>query len=681
MVAKVTAPSGTPQALNRQQVAPVTTVLEHASQTVYQDDLLSYVVYLTQEKFKPNKDEGVTFYYGMITNIIDGDNTTYDKRDIFYSRVDGIERINNTSTKDQSTRKIYFVHIPALYSVLFSNELSVEKKNLTAEDFYKFRIENTVNLDNLSVGNIVKVRFENNSTFQNGVIEQKVDDGILSLKLPPNQNLQPKKEYENIEKCIVNPIADSSGQARALFVATLTKNEVISVGLFDFLEFFTSDRIKAEQDKVSISQNIKYIIKGSPTTIEEIKKFRSINKNFNAVPLSEQQGSKFFITPDSNIKDDANNNIYYLNIEVNAGSFSKTLAEYLSTLLSANYYLTTKVEDSNVIKITFKIDTISKDKFYIFSQGRYITLKEFNISPASVQFTQQQIKNVEQPKPNQLGQECNKIIDADLYIDISKDEWKRRGDQVLVDYFFGAAQQINSSDPQLKKYGNYNILNSYAIAALSYTAEEIVKSNKEVYINSNELIEQNPLSGKQSRISVKKIESNLDALRGDMEILKRYICTNEGLDDQSVLVLPFKWFETKPVPKKIPNNRDESSQLWFGRSVQFVVYVRINDKIYQIPPEIVFLYVYKALSDDGQRQLGIGVFTSKGFYTQYENLNGIRILDPEPRYWSIPEDANDLERQLNSVSANDFLKTIREYVRTKYANEIFGTPQKIRNLL
>ena len=103
------------------------TPAQNAAVTLYDSDILSYVVYLTQEKFKPNKDEGVTFYYGVVTNIINNDTTNYDKRDIIHSRIDGIERVNNTTTKDNSERNLYFVHIPALYSILFDSEKEVQE--------------------------------------------------------------------------------------------------------------------------------------------------------------------------------------------------------------------------------------------------------------------------------------------------------------------------------------------------------------------------------------------------------------------------------------------------------------------------------------------------------------------------------------------------------------------------
>ena len=104
------------------------TAIANAAFTVFDSDILSYVVYLSQDRFKPNKDEGVTFYYGVVTNIIDNDTTNYDKRDIFRSKIDGVERINNTTTKTNSERQIYIVHIPSLYSILFNDENFETKK-------------------------------------------------------------------------------------------------------------------------------------------------------------------------------------------------------------------------------------------------------------------------------------------------------------------------------------------------------------------------------------------------------------------------------------------------------------------------------------------------------------------------------------------------------------------------
>ena len=127
----------------------------------------------------------------------------------------------------------------------------------------------------------------------------------------------------------------------------------------------------------------------------------------------------------------------------------------------------------------------------------------------------------------------------------------------------------------------------------------------------------------------------------------------------------------------------EHSQHWYGRAVDFVVYVKINNIIYQIPPEIVYLYVIKFLQPQHQN-IGLGLFTSTGQYLHYESLDGINGEgeDLQERYWTVEKPGgNELEKTLNDVSPKDFTSQVKQFVAKKYTFQQIGLPNKIRNLL
>jgi hypothetical protein len=112
-----------------------------------------------------------------------------------------------------------------------------------------------------------------------------------------------------------------------------------------------------------------------------------------------------------------------------------------------------------------------------------------------------------------------------------------------------------------------------------------------------------------------------------------------------------------------------------------VVYIKFNNIIYQVPPEIVYLYVVKVL---GNKQIGIGIFSDVNSYIYYENLAGLIFSNPEDnnRYWTSVSGKDELEKQLNKVSPKDFTDTIKAYVSTKYSSTVFNDiARKIRNLL
>jgi hypothetical protein len=658
------------------------TAQQRIAETSFQDDLLSYVIYLTQEQLKPNTENGVTFYYGIVTNIITDSTKNYDRRDIFYSRVDGIERANNTTTKYSSIRNIYCVHIPALHSILFGHETFKEKSELTPEDLFKFRIEDFgKDVKNVQIGNIVKVKFENNSIFTGGVIEQIIDDKTLELKLDKETNQKVLQNFQDYEKCIQDPQLFSQGQGRALFSSVLTNKDVISLGLYDFIEFFVNSfSLEAEKKNISSPTVVtKYNLEVSKITFDAINNYRAQNEFFASVPLGASKNDKYFVSQSDAI---TAKNLIKLSID---SSSSDILKNYFILFLKNSYGLETTSAGNSSLNIVFNVEAIEEKDFLSYSLSRYETLKQFNIAPATVKFNNEQIKNIETAANNPNNTECDSIITVDLYTDISKSEWKRQNDKILLDHFFDN-KAVSSDKKSLKNYDNYQTINSFDIVNMStFNSSNVVKANPKFYFLAGTK-EENGLVFPQGNISLDKVANNLQLLRKDLKKLQKTIAKNESLNDQTVLILPFNWFESKPL-SGTPTDRDPNSQHWYGRAVDFVVYIKQNDTIYQIPPEIVYLYVEKYLSPEHQN-VGLGLFTSTGYYLHYEILDGIipktsqQQKELSQRYWTTNKPGGDeLEKMLNSVSPNDFTAKVKEYVTKKYTVQQIGIPNKIRNIL
>ena len=664
------------------------TAAQNAAVTLYDSDMLSYVVYLTQEKFKPNKDEGVTFYYGVVTNIINNDTNNYDKRDIIHSRIDGIERVNNTTTKDNSERNLYFVHIPALYSILFGSEQQTEENTLKPQDLYKFRIEKLNNVKTVKTGNIVKVKFENNSTYEGGIIEEVVEENILQIKKDPNTRKDVKEVFEDIaKKCVQPPLDNSSGQLRNIATTILTLKEVSSIGLYDFIENFVySYSDYAEKKFNNTDEAVKYSIVLSEPTFIKVGEFKGNNSDFNSIQsfgvgtnnkyVLEYSGSP---TNTLNIQVQEYDAVKIVPIDRVSGKPSTNYSKYLKSYLSTNYPFEVSSE-GDAIKVSLKIVTINTDSsFYDYSKKRYEAIKEFGASPQITTVTQEKVEG-SQGKPLPKEQCENNVVTIDQYINTNTDNWKRRSkDENLVNYLFRKTSTLSTSQNEVKVFDGKNIIDSlnvislyssYSPDKLLYPPDKLVKNNPKFYKSSNSFEEKNSLSvGVEDgggSITIKKLENNLVKLKEVMSSLKNNICKNENLTDQDVLILPLKWFEQKPSGV-LPKNRDENSQLWFGRAIRFVVYVRVEGQIYQIPPEIVFLYVQKTfMMGKTKIDIGSGLFTSKYEYVQYEYLENLSLKDPEPRYWG--DDSDDhLQVKLKDISPNDFVSTVRDYVRTTYA--------------
>jgi hypothetical protein len=661
------------------------TAAQNAAFTLYDGDLLSYVIYLTQEKFKPNKDEGVTFYYGVVTNIIDSDTANYDKRDILHSRIDGIERVNNTTTKDNSTRNLYFVHIPSLYSILFDTENKGTENVLRQEDLYKFRVEHVAVSKTIKVGNIVKVKFENNSTFTGGIIEDIVEENILQLKDDASIQKNVKKTYQDIPECITAPIDNSNGQMRALATTVLTMKDISGIGLYDFIENFVySYSTYVEGKFLSNVESIQYNIVVSENTFARIGQFQSSNSDFNSIEKFGISTEKKYVLAYSDSQEalkgtitvDKYNEIKIAAIDRVEGKVSSGFSKYLKQYLATNYPFEVSSE-GNIIKVTLKIIGVDNEaNFYAYSDSRYMTIKSFGNSPNSVVISQSKVEGGKKPSVPQ--EKCeNDVVTIDQYINTETDNWKRKGkDEDLVNYFFKKTK-LNNSSPEMQAYENKTLLSVLDVIKLEplYPKIKLLINNPKFYKGFFSLSEENGLSegidDGDGYITVDKIENNFIKLKEDISALRKNICKNEGLSEEDVLILPLRWFEQKPSGS-IPKNRDLNSQLWFGRAVQFVVYVRVEGKIFQVPSEIVFLYIQKTLS---QEKIGVGLFTSGLQYVQYEHLGGLNLKDPLPRYWGEDSEKDNLQKKLKDVSENDFVSTVRDYVRVSYASS-----EKIRYL-
>lgn len=655
-----------------------------AAETAYQDSLISYVIYLTKKQLEPDKDKGVSFYYGVITNIITDDTPNYDRRDIFHSYIDRAERTNYTTVKPNTSRTIYFVHIPALHSIFFNNEnFASEKKELFPEDLFKFRIEvlsDSVERDKVQIGSLVKIRFEDNNRHKNGVIEGVVEQNILQLLTDKNTQQAVLENFEDYRNCLQDPLVNASGQGRIIFSSVLTNKDVMSLGLFDFFEYFTNSFApEAEKKFASADTTVVYSFDSSPNSFNNVESFRASNQYFNDVPLIVESQfvttGKYFIRSEGTI---TQANIIRLKIDTANDTLKSNLLNYFAVILKSSYGLNTSIVDGN-LQIEFDIQQLEETDFLSYSQGRYEILKEYNISPTKTQFSKQEVTDIQNATSNPNNVPCENIITTDLYINTSKSEgWTRVNDKVVLDHFF------ENKKSGIKSYDDYQIVNSTDAINLSpFSMNKVVASSNSFYFysktESDKTFEENGLVTNGGRISVEKVESNLKLLKKDLNTLRQKIAKNESVTDQSVLILPINWFEPKPLVK-VPAGRDPNSQHWYGRAVDFVVYIKIGSTIYQIPPDVIYLYIQKFLKPTHQN-IGMGLFTSGGTYIHYEILDGLEPSKVKNRFWTVETGGDELEKQLNEVSPSDFTITVENFVKSKRVIPGIGLPQKIRNLL
>ena len=240
---------------------------------------------------------------------------------------------------------------------------------------------------------------------------------------------------------------------------------------------------------------------------------------------------------------------------------NNTLVGLYILFLKTSYGLDTKKINDGTFDVTFKIEQIEEKDFIQYSQGRYETLKEYNTSLSTIRFNQQQVQNAKTFSQN-TNTKCDNIITPDLYIDTTKDEWKRKNDKILLDWFFDN-KEIVAGGP-LKEYAGVTIGNSYQILTKNFSKTLPSNVDKNFYITSNNFIENNGLVNKKGSISVSKIENNLQEAQHqacsqtDEGSRRSSTEAQAGVSDESVISCPISTTRRAAIR---PRSEEHTSEL------------------------------------------------------------------------------------------------------------------------
>jgi|TARA_R110001592_G_scaffold53050_2_gene162702 hypothetical protein len=215
------------------------------------------------------------------------------------------------------------------------------------------------------------------------------------------------------------------------------------------------------------------------------------------------------------------------------------------------------------------------------------------------------------------------------------------------------------------------------------------------------------------------LDTNVLRINEFVQNLKQLISTNESTANKKILpeniiIVPLKTFRPYQVYRKNTGQpgpgHDRNSRHFYNRAIDFSVYIVLtetnapnsdlinsldeipnNKNVFQIPPEIVYLYVLKLKKLTNSFKGGLALFSrannQKRPYNHFETMEGIvsDIVSVERRWTNEPtkEEEKELIGQLfyaGSVNAKDGV--VKRHVSRNYSSEIVGgLPQKIQFLI
>jgi len=650
------------------------------------EDLLNEFL---RNMINPDIDLGQSYYVGVITKILDPEDTKtkIDDRDVFYSFSDNYERITKDVT-DKSInikRKILFVHIPG-----FVTSDNVSTKDLNYDTFNKIRVEyKTGENPDPKIGNLVKLQFQNKNSFYNPYIIGIEDIGFDLNGVFDETIKQEYEKYLNCKNNLVLKFPDSpekvtynsstkpvGGYVQAIreiencfspafikgFLRTLSPSQY---GFLDDakielrrLELY-SDVLETFRDKIQFKQvpgitlvgyseiQNNFLIKGTEVLFSIKNDTQNINfKNAFYAYLKKQFESALGYTLFYRENSDTN---FELNINLNFlfnGSTPKvedyiTISNKLGD--GSTYY--TRILPPNEPAKTISVEKAPDacDSLIADPRGLYQFVYGINDNKTKPEF------NVDHDKrDNNLVQKFYEDkLDPLNYLQIN--------------YF-----------KQLIKFENK-----------SFT--ELTKINSNFYKTSGITNDSYGVKKGENRLNVNFLESNyLPIISNFLINLRQRIAKNELLinnDIKNVFILPREVLRIRKG--NTPSSEDPNSRHHYGRAVDIAVYLKLfpdnpNLKtIVQISPEIVALYAEKS---KGDLILGHGLFLRQinSYYNHIEFIDntfdfdkqGSTQLTTNDRFFT--DNQTDLEKEI-SKSINK-LERLKELVRDgiNYKNPTTG---------
>ena len=539
-----------------------------------QQDIINEFI---RNTINPDIDSGKTYYLGQVINIIEPDDPSIDQRDIFYSYSDNSERVSKAidGKKFNKKRKILLVHIP---SFLTNSKKSTSKLNY--DSFTKIRVEY---FDNVSIGNIVKLQFYDKNSFYNPhILSVDTDTTPDFIQQESDKAI---KAFNDYKSCKVLNLSFPTDISKASVKKSTRPAGGYTQGLAEIANIFSKTYVSAFSKGLSPKTHgditkIKIEIKKVLGNSEVVSGFEFPNGSTidfvgnEPIPkdyLLAANGQDVIISAeDSEFNDKLREEFYNyvkLDLEARTGfTFSFDNKDNKFALDVNSNFIINKSE--KILQDYIDISNLLIDSYSVLR----------NIPPAK---SSSSTASSQTAKPKDFSDKC----DADLAKD--KTTYDLVHDGKKIDIKFAPKSDISiitsflkKQDFQTEKY----IETNYFIEL----AGGIPKEDKKFYTSTT-----NDKYGKGviNSFNIKELKENLDKVQNYLKRLKRQIERWEGYSEKSndVLVLPIQVFKKRTYPLPI-GKVDKNSRHYYGKAFDIRVYLKTDNKVVQIPPEIVALY-------------------------------------------------------------------------------------------
>lgn len=680
-----------------------------------------------RQQLAPDPNDGNNYYLGIVLSIQEAKQNDTSIYNIFDDSVINMERFyTNFKSAETETTKRLLVHIPELYS---TNEYS---KDSVYNRYTKFKI-NYSGGETIKVNDILKITFKNSSDF--------TDPEIISIhKSKENENyvLEAEKirnSLESVNQCRVLQLNNGN-------LPTADLNSVyLETPFAGYYQLFSELAYVLSPD--GFNTFIRQQPVGSDITIDKLSLIKyEIYADSKVKAIVEQPKLQANFKADKDgipvISDQREDYEVLIRLRLNDKKILTKFASFIDEKLSRFKFFSeiTSVKDSEIKKdntfyldIIIDVEAISKEDLENISVDKYIEVSNQkkngsgpSASSANTQSSQNSNQTVQQ---NSTFDPCENLQpqNTDIYVSINDTtKWTRRlSDSSFVNYALGNSnlsvplKGTNITSPQ--GFMNYLISEEYLkisgekvskkeSVSTFYDFQELVKINPKFYSIPQKVIQ----TDKQKKIG---IQSNFKDNRKDNFIsegslnyrisqiskflgqLREDIAKKETNDKNKVLIIPLNVLRANRGA-----GSDQESRHYYGQAVDFVVYVNFSNdlaspSIFQIPPEIVYLYCNKlSEKSNSVSNCGNGIFI-KEMYNHFEYLvfpaderasTEVRVglTEDERKYgrlWVVGG-SNDQLKDIEKFKVAEKQKVLLDYISKNYAKLNTANPVlKIKDLL
>ena len=612
---------------------------------------------LARQQLTAEANKGKDTFLAIVTKVIDGHLT-----DPFLNQSYESDRVDGTTKELQKSHKIVLLHVPALHTFYTEFERDSEKKKgeVLSTDLYK--ISCVTNLK-VSVGDIVNVKFDDINSLSNPRITERSTDERKRLTTDITKFLKSKDVMKNELACKLLGVDEAQGYAIKTKTFLNARNPRYGYAGFytafndyakksEIINQIVRNKTSSELAELGLSDNL-----SSKEAVKELNNNSKYNFSLSfkaSQPVFNYIESSIKTSKSENVKNlaasgDITGRVISLQIETDNDKLRQYIVEYVKSVVVDvfNYGWSTTSKDYKIdifgkpgIDKTLFVDDKSKTKLPI----EYSTKLENksrksaaepdkktdnsplqSTTPANEAQTQATTQATPIAKPKQDIPNCEEAtsLNDNIYTNVKKqtnltsvqkDNKKYESlNLTLQDWFNTGLLQAVKFDFN-KNFKPTTIAPRGSFAGFSYSKNDEVisgfpESFKQNSLDSDKKKQKKPTKPKQTGTNFNKIVKNLGELVLFCRELTKLIATNEGLPLERVIVFPISVFRKFEKPRRKKDGKDDNSRHYFGRAIDFTVYISLNDNLdlkskklipiedttFEIPNTIVYLYVLQLL--------------------------------------------------------------------------------------